>query len=111
MRRLSDIVAESVIMAIAALEIPEADRKVIEWEAAPAISSTDGSIGWFLGIGLPVPVTGDSVMPFTPVGDPHDAEEISRKVRALYQLAAGQAAHATELAVNGVRQSGGLIVP
>lgn len=115
MRRLSDIVAGAVTGAISALEIPQADREAVEWEVTPAISPLEGSIGWFVGVGLPVPVTGDSVMPFAPVSDPHDAAEIGRLVRALYQAAAAQAAEATERATrtaNGHRKSpGGLIVP
>jgi hypothetical protein len=113
-KRLSDIVALHVEQAIRDLEVLALERDLIEWEVIPFVAP-DGSVGWLVGIGLPVSVTGDNVMPFALLSDPHGRDEISRIVRAMHAAAAAQAAELAEKsrkAANGHReQPGGLIVP
>lgn len=114
MQRLSDIVAVHVEQAIRDLEILAVEKDVIEWEVIPFIAP-DGSVGWLIGIGLPVSVTGDNVMPFALLSDPHSRDDISRVVQVMHAAAAAQAAELAEKsrkAANGHRDSpGGLIVP
>lgn len=114
MKRLSDIIAGSVREAVGALEVLATDKDAIEWEVIPFLGA-DSSVNWLIGIGLPVPASGDSVMPFALLSDPHDPGEVSRVVRTLHEAAAGQVLDATARArrsANGHRESpGGLLLP
>jgi hypothetical protein len=116
MKRLADIVAMYVQEAVAGLPVLEAEREVIEWEVLPFVNMLDGgTVSWVVGIGLPVPETGDSIMPFAPVGDPHSKDEVARVVGALHQAAAKQVSAISgkvRATANGHGKSpGGLIVP
>lgn len=114
MKRLSDGITDRVKKAIRELEILEVERQAIEWEVMPFVTE-DSSVGWLIGIGLPVPATGDTIMPFTPLNDVHSQAEISRIVRALYEGTAIQVDQETgkiTAASNGHGESpGGLIIP
>jgi hypothetical protein len=122
LRRLSDIVAEYVRQGIEALG-DEGQRDDLEWEVLPG-ADAQGGIAWLVGIGLPVPGTQDYQMPFAPVPDPHNADDIARLVRVLYGLVSGgDIADAAESLYGGLKQAGspgpaahrtspgGLIVP
>lgn len=116
MKRLADIVAMYVQEAIAGLPILEVERDKAEWEVIPFVNVLDGgTVGWLVGIGLPVPETGDSIMPFASVGDPHSRDEVTRVVTALYQAAASQvldvSGHVRARANGHGKSPGGLIVP
>jgi hypothetical protein len=118
MKRLSDIVEGHIKAAIEGLDILAVDRDQIEWEACPFVSM-DSSVGWLVGIGLPVRVTGDSVMPFAPI-DPHSPDAIAHTVRVLYAKAVADVAEQTKSATSAANghgkpgeglSPGGLIIP
>jgi hypothetical protein len=116
MKRLADIVAGYVQEAVAGLPILDAEREQVEWEVIPFVNMLDGgTVGWVVGIGLPVRETGDSIMPFAPVSDPHSRGEVARIVGALHQAAASQVLKISgevRATANGHGKSpGGLIVP
>jgi len=114
-RRLSEVVAESVKKAIAELDILAVDRDAVEWEVIAHIAD-DSSVRWLVGIGLPVPGFGDTIMPFTPLSDPHSQDDVTRTVRALYRAVAQQVLSVsvpggTAKAADELRTSpGGLII-
>jgi hypothetical protein len=114
MKRLSSAIAEAVRQAIDETMMLAADRDVLEWEVIPVVGM-DRSVRWLVGIGLPVPATEDSMMPFAPLSDPHSQDEIKQLVRALYEAAVNQVAEAAakiSSSSNGHRESpGGLILP
>jgi hypothetical protein len=119
MKRLADRVAEVVTGTLEDLEIPGLVRDSIEWEVAPFMKmdpSTRGPVmAYMIGVGLPVPATGDSVMPFLPLDDAHDNDEIRRITQALFTGAQEETAKLQQKAVaaaNGSKQSpGGLHLP
>lgn len=114
MKRLSDVVASLVEQALADVEMPAGDRARLEWEVIPFMSP-DASVRWLVGVGLPVGVTGDYVMPFALLSDPHGRDEVARLARALYEAAARQAAdamvQATSLSGGNGKSPGGLVLP
>lgn len=106
--------AALVEQAISGLDALGTDKDSVEWEVMPFVAP-DSSVRWLVGIGLPVPVTGDTEMPFAVLDDPHDREGVARVVRALYAKAAGDAALKASRAragSNGHNESpGGLVLP
>jgi hypothetical protein len=113
-RRTSDIVAQMVKQAIGDLDILAVDRDAVEWEVIPFVNP-GASVCWLLGIGLPVPAVGDTIMPFVRLSDPHSREEVARTVQALYRTVAMQvlsvSGDATKAAEELRTSPGGLIVP
>jgi hypothetical protein len=114
MKRVSEIASALVVKAIEGLEVLAVEREKIEWEVSLFVG-IDGNARWIVGIGLPVPLTGDTEMPFGMISDPHDGNEIARVVAALYAKAlqdVSEAAKRVAAASNGhQKSSGGLIVP
>lgn len=121
MIRLLDYIAEAVREAIDGLDVLKAVKDGLQWEAVPIltkIQTVEGpglGVGWFLGVGVRVPATGDWEFPFLPLGDAHDKEEIRTSVMRLYATAQASA-DAEQLraasAGNGHRKSaGGLDLP
>ena len=112
MKRVSEVAGALVVKAIEGLEILAVEREKIEWEVTPFVA--DGEVRWLVGIGLPIPLTNDTEMPFAMIGDPHDGENIARVVWALYVKASqdvDEAAKRIKAASNGHQKSpGGLIV-
>lgn len=113
-KRLSEIVAARVEQAISGLEVIASDKDDVEWEVIPFVA-LDSTVRWLVGIGLPVPVSGDTVMLFTLLSDPHDKDEVTRIVRAMYAAAVSEAAEATARATSASgghgRTPGGLLLP
>ncbi|MCW2930050.1 MAG: hypothetical protein JWM19_1012 [Actinomycetia bacterium] len=118
MKRLSDHIAALVTAEINALEIPGALKDQLEWEILPiALSAPGGGLGvtWLIGIGVPVPGTGDWEFPFRVLSDPHGKSEVRELVKSMYavaQAAADTAQLKARAAGNGHRMSrGGLELP
>lgn len=85
-QRVSDGVAEMVKRAIGGLPVLQTIKDEIDWEVIPALQQApDGSavLVFMIGIGLPIPGTGDRNMPFAAIDD--DREElVALVVRQLY---------------------------
>jgi hypothetical protein len=108
MRRLSEHVGEMMVKAIGELPVLEAARDQIEWEIVTFVDQ-GGTVGWLIGIGVPVPGGGDYIMPFTPLKDPHDQEQISMFVRLLYTSATQKVDE--QIARNAAGSNGGKTSP
>jgi hypothetical protein len=112
MKRLADIAAGHVQAAIEGLDLLAVDREKIEWEVFPFVGM-DGSAHWLVGVGLPVPLTDDSIMPFSMI-DPHDPPGIARVVRGLYEKVieeVAEEARKVTSAANGHGKAGGGTTP
>jgi hypothetical protein len=107
-------VAQAVKQAINDLSILAADRDAIEWEVIPFVGA-DSSVCWLVGIGLPVPVVGDTIMPFARLSDPHSRGDVARTVEALYRAVSVQvlsvAGDVTKAAEELRTSPGGLAIP
>lgn len=114
MRRLSDEVARLVESALRDTEMPAVDRDDVEWEVVAAVGGR-GEIIWLAGVGLPVKLTGNRIMPFGVLSGPDDPGDVARTVKALYGAASGQVAEETArvtAASNGHgKPPGRMIVP
>jgi hypothetical protein len=117
--RLSDRIAKTIDATVEDMDIPEVVKDQLEYEVVPFMApdmQQRGSVNlhYMLGLGLPAS-TGDSVMLFHPIEDPHDEDEIGRLVRLVFadvqqqvsEIELGKAA-----GLNGHKKSaGGLLLP
>lgn len=124
MKRLTEIVLGHIEDAIEGLEIPQAVKDQLEFDVINFLTTSQPgliaggppqlSVGWMIGLGLPTK-SGDWVMPFLPLEDPHDQHEIGRLVVTLLGTVQSEVAQAdlqVTAALNGGRiTSGGLHIP
>lgn len=122
--RLTDLVVRHIEAAIEDLNIPQAVKDQLEYEVVNFLTTsqpgliTGGppqfTVGWLVGLGLPTK-SGDWVMPFLPLEDPHDQHEIGRLVVTLLGIVQSEVAQADlqiNSALNGSRITpGGLHIP
>lgn len=121
MKRVTDDLAVKVQQAIQGLEILEVARDLVVWDVFPVLGAAprtmEANVGFFIGIGLTVPGTGDHVINYQGLTDPYDDEAVTRAVRGLYKVAEEDAARVSLAALkdaNGHRPGnpgGGLIPP
>ena len=120
--RLTDLVVRHIEAVIEELDIPQAVKDQVEYEVINFLTPTQSglagppslAVAWMAGVGLPTQ-SGDHLMPFAPLEDPHDQAEIRRLVQGLFAQAQHEVAEADlELrkSLNGHRTSpGGLAIP
>jgi hypothetical protein len=114
--RISDVLAQRIIIAIEALPVLSVVRDQIDWEIAPALLPRGAGmvLAYMVAVSLPVPgsVEGDKVLYMAPLDDPDASQDtVTSLVEGLY-LKAQQEVDQRHAQLNGHRESpGGLVLP